>query len=303
MTEYRDCENCPTMVIVPPGSFLMGSPDPEEGRADDEGPQHEVHLAKAFAMGKYEVTRGQFRTFVQATSYRTQAEMNGKGCITLTAQEQGNQRGWTARQNWRNAELFNLKQNNDDHPVLCVTKHDALAYIEWLNKTQLKADKGLYRLPTEAEWEYAARAGSNTTYIYGTDINTLCEYGNGGDLTPLPNRITWREKVDCEDGYVYTAPVGSFLANHFGLYDMQGNVWEWTEDCWHDNYQNAPANGEAWKEANGGDCSRGVARGGSWWYHLKDLRVAFRLIFSDSMPSHMVGFRVVQDLPDKKEQE
>ena len=134
VTEYRDCENCPTMVIVPRGSFLMGSPDSEEGRANDEGPQHEVQLAKAFAMGKHEVTRGQFRAFVDATNYLTQAEMDDKGCVTLTAQEEGNRRSWTAKQNWRNAGLFNVKQNNDDHPVLCVSKHDALAYIEWLTK-------------------------------------------------------------------------------------------------------------------------------------------------------------------------
>lgn len=296
-TEYRACDNCPEMVVVPEGSFLMGSPSSEEGRAEDEGPQHQVHLVKAFGIGKYEVTRGQFRAFVEATSYRTQAEQDDKGCFTLAVREKVNRRGWTAKQNWRNAELYGLKQNSDDHPVLCISLQDTQAYIMWLNETQLRAGKGTYRLPTEAEWEYAARAGTNTLYSFGTDITTLCEYGNGGDLTSLPDGNMWREKVFCEDGHVYTASAGSFRANGFGLYDMQGNVWEWTEDCWHDHYNDAPTNGEAWEDANGGDCSRRVARGGAWWYHRQDLRVAFRFITDASMRSHMLGFRLAQDLP------
>lgn len=298
-TAYRACDNCPAMVVVPPGSFHMGSPASEEGRSEAEGPQHQVRLARAFAMGKYEVTRGQFRVFVEATGYRTQAEQDAdRGCYTLAVREDGNANwGWTANQNWRNAELYGLQQGGDDHPVLCVSRQDAQTYITWLNETHLRAEERAYRLPTEAEWEYAARAGSSTTYSYGTDVAAMCRYGNGGDRTALPNEHAWPEWIECDDGHAYTAPVGSFQANDFGLYDMHGNVWEWTEDCWHDNYNDAPVNGEVWEEANGGDCANRVARGGSWFYHRKDLRVAFRFINSASMRYNVLGLRLVQDLP------
>lgn len=296
-TTYSGCNNCPEMVVVPAGSFLMGSPDSEEERAEDEGPQHQVSL-KAFAIGKYEVTRGQFRSFVEMTGYRTQAEQDAdRGCYTLAIREDGNASwDWTANQNWRNAELYGLEQGDDDHPVLCVSRQDAQAYITWLNETHLGVEEQPYRLPTEAEWEYAARAGSSTVYSYGTAITAMCRYGNGGDLTDLPNGNEWLERIECHDGYAYTAPVGSFEANDFGLHDMHGNVWEWTDDCWHDNYNDAPVNGEVWEEENGGVCTHRVARGGSWFYHRGDLRIAFRLVNSAINRSNLLGIRLVQDL-------
>ncbi len=296
---YRTCDNCPEMVVVPAGSFLMGSPASEEGRSESEGPQHQVHL-RPFAMGKYEVTRGQFGSFVAETGYRTQAEQDpDTGCTTLAVREGGvSSWGGTANQNWRNAELYGLEQGSDAHPVMCVSWQDVQSYIKWLNDTRLSAGEPPFRLPTEAEWEYAARAGSNTTYSFGGDVDSLCQYGNGGDLTPLPNGLTWSEKIDCEDGYVYTAPVGSFQANDFGLYDMHGNVREWTQDCAHENYEGAPVNGEAWEETNDGVCTRRVARGGCWWYHRQDIRIAFRFLFMDVfLPRNTLGFRLAQDLP------
>ena len=140
--EFRSCENCPEMVVVPSGTFLMGSPSSEKGRSEKEGPQHQVHLDKAFAIGKHEITKGQFRAFVEATSYRTEAERDDKGCFTLAAREKGNNWGWTANQNWRNAELYGVKQDSDDHPVLCVSYQDTQAYIKWLNEMHLSDGKG-----------------------------------------------------------------------------------------------------------------------------------------------------------------
>jgi formylglycine-generating enzyme required for sulfatase activity len=298
-TAYRACDNCPEMIVVPAGSFLMGSPASEEGRSEAERPQHKVTLAKAFAMGKHEVTRSQFRAFVDATGYLTQAEEEAdRGCLTLDVRDDGNGNwGWSANQNWRNATLYGLEQGSDAHPVLCVSRQDALAYITWFNETHLRPDERAYRLPTEAEWEYAARAGSSTTYSHGTDVTAMCRYGNIGDQTALPKGHAWPEWVACDDGYVFTAPVGSFQANAFGLHDMHGNVWEWTEDCWHDNYIDAPVNGEAWEEENGGDCANRVARGGSWYFHRGDLRVAFRFINNPAMRYSLMGFRLAQDLP------
>ena len=208
---FQECTNCPEMMVVPAGSFTMGSPANEPGRYADEGPQHTVTIARQFAVGQFELTFDEWDACVA-----------DGGCNGYKPNDEGWGRG--------------------RRPVINVSWDDATAYVAWLAKKTGKP----YRLLTEAEYEYATRAGTTTAYPWGDDIGKNNANCNGCGSQ-------WDGKQ--------TAPVGSFAPNQFGLYDMVGNVWEWTEDCYHDSYNGAPADGSAW---TGGDCSRRVVRGGSW---------------------------------------
>ena len=267
---FRSCEICPEMVVLPAGEFTMGAPEGERGRYDDEGPQHQVTIPKSFAVGKYEVTVGQYAEFVRETRYKT------ANCY------------YPKDQSW---DAPGFKQSNN-HPVVCVSWDDAQAYVKWLS-----AETGQnYRLLSESEWEYAARAGTATAYHFGrTILGNMAQYDSDG-----------------------TAAVGSFPANAFGLYDMHGNVWEWVEDCWHDDYTGAPTNGSAWLsscrkgieddcEGYSGDPLRlckelvvgkklRVLRSGSWNYGLVNLRSAIRGRYSTTSRLYNYGFRVACDL-------
>ena len=263
----KDCADCPEMVVIPAGGFRMGSPDSERDRWSDgrEGPVHEVRIGYSFALGKHEVTRGEFSRFAAASGYKTEAERTN-GCLAWD----GKAWAYDASKNWRNPGF----PQTDSHPVVCVSWNDAQAYLTWLNKKEL--GKG-FRLPSEAEWEYAARAGQGTArYPWGDDAGNskICGFANGMDTigkaqVPVP----W-SAASCGDGYAYTAPAGSFKANDFGLYDMHGNAWEWVQDVWHKNYQGAPRDGSAW--VNGGDQARRVLRGGAWDFDPGSLRSANR---------------------------
>ena len=263
---FRDCPECPEMVVVPAGEFLMGSPKGEERRSDDEGPQHTVKIAKPFAVGKYEVTRDEFEAFVQATSFKVAEE-----CYV-----------WSGSQ-WKKQSGSFLKPGFDQtgmHPAVCVSWDDAKAYVDWLSKKSGKS----YRLLTEAEWEYAARAGTTTPFSTGNTItpdqaNFDGNYTYGGSA-----KGTYRER---------TVEVGSFKPNAFGLYDMHGNVWEWVEDCYKDSYAGAPADGSA---STSGDCSRRVLRGGSWDNNPEILRSAYRDRSPTVIRSNVLGFRVGRTL-------
>ena len=233
---------------------MMGSPEGERGRYDDEGPQRQVTIPEPFAVGKYEVTVGQYAEFVRETKHRT------RNC------------DFPEGQSWEN---LGFKQTNN-HSVVCASWDDASTYVYWLSgKTGHE-----YRLLTEAEWEYAARAGTTTPYHFGRIIlGNQANYGinNGG-----------------------TVAVGSFPANAFGLHDMHGNVWEWVEDCWHDDYTGAPTNGNAWlsgcKQNYEGKYNR-VLRGGSWYDNLQILRSANRNgDYYASDRSNFNGFRVARTL-------
>src|SRR5215471_1861164 len=255
---FKDCSNCPEMVVVPAGSFTMGSPAGEPGRYDDEGPQHKVTIAKSFAVGRIAITRGEFTTFVRETNHAT-----GDKCWTF---EDGKSEERTSR-SFHNPGFA----QDDQHPVVCVNWDDAKAFATWLSNKTGK----IYRLLSEAEREYATRAGSTTRYTFGNVEKSLCRYGNVADQT-AKRSIKGAEKwtiADCDDGYAYTAPVGKFTANAFGIHDVHGNVWDWTEDCWHDNYQGAPTNASAWTS---GDCSKRVIRGSSWFGYPRYLRSAGR---------------------------
>ena len=233
----------PQMVRIPPGSFIMGSPESEAGRSSDEGPQRKVTLTYPFEIGRYEVTFAQYDAFASDTQHPLPDDY-----------------GW----------------GRGNQPVIKVSFNDAQAYVQWLAKKTGKK----YRLPTEAEWEYVARAGTTTAYWWGEAIgqnNAVC-VGCGSQ---------W----DAQQ----TAPVGSFKPNPFGVYDTAGNVWEWTQDCWHSNYDGAPTDGSAWLEKNGGNCIRRVVRGGSWDGDPRGLRSAFRYGDDAGGSSNITGFRVARD--------
>jgi formylglycine-generating enzyme required for sulfatase activity len=267
------------MVTIPAGSFKMGSPADEPERLDDEGPQHRVKVA-AFELGKTEVTVAQYRAFTEATNYRTEAEISAgsnKGCLAWLAGEKGV--SYPADLNWRNPGIV---QGKDD-PVVCLSWNDAQAYVRWLSR-----DTGeRWRLPTEAEWEYAARAGTTTPFSTGACITTRQANYNGN--------FDYKDCGAKTGVYVSkTQPVGSYPANPWGLHDLPGNVWEWVEDCYHDSYQGAPTDGSAWTQ---GACPARVVRGGSWYGSPRVLRSAFRgRSVPGSRVSNDVGFRVARTL-------
>src|ERR1700739_4094470 len=249
-TSFRDCSNgCPEMVMLKQGKFTMGAPAGEEARANLANqfcglsvPQHLIKIQHEFAIGKFDVTRDEYAQFVAETN-----RPDPDSCTT------NNPSGgfMDTNGNWHSP---GFPQTGRD-PVVCVNWDDAQAYLAWLS-----AKTGhVYRLPTEAEWEYAARGGT-TTARYGSDRPAeLCRYINHGDLD-FSERHPHESDVnrECRDGYAFTSPVGSFPPNQFGLYDMLGNVWQWTEDCWNDDYKGAPSDGSSWQIGN---CGRRAMRG------------------------------------------
>lgn len=277
---FRDCTGCPAMVVVPNGSFTMGAPVHELGSYANERPLHQVTLAEKFAVGVYEVTRGEYRGFVEESGYVLEP-----GCWI----EEPTSRGWrlSTGHGWRNVGF----DQTDQHPVSCVSWDDAQAYVRWLSG---KAE-GEYRLLTESEWEYVARGGTSTARFWGdgdaADERDQCRYANGADMS---TGFGWR--ADCSDRYAYTAPVGSYEGNAFGLHDVLGNVWEWTEDCWRPGYVGGPNDGSAWE---GSGCERRVLRGGSRYVGPAGLRSAHRFKYDPVTRNQNTGFRVARRLPGK----
>jgi len=240
---FRECaKNCPEMVIVPAGEFIMGSPANEKGRDDKEGPQHKVVFAKPFAVSKFEVTFDEWDACVEYGD-----------CAGIEDSPYGRGRS----------------------PVINVTWAETKRYVAWLSRATGKT----YRLLSEAEWEYAARAGTTTAYSWGDEIgkgNANCESCGS----------QWDNKQ--------TVPVGSFASNAFGVHDMHGNVWEWVEDCGHNNYDGAPEDGTAWTA--GEDCARRINRGGSWNNPPEQLRAASRIRNTVDFRNDNTGFRVARTL-------
>ena len=281
---FRDCAQCPEMVVVPAGSYMMGSPTSEEGRQDDEGPVHRVTIPEPFAVGVHEVTRGEFARFVRATGYVT-----GNSCVTWDndARQTVDKPGLT----WRNPGF----SQTDAHPVVCASWDDAQAYARWLGRETGQR----YRLLSESEWEYVARAGTRTARYWGESTSGQCRHANGADatakrqgldLTPVVSDWT---VASCDDGYVQTSPTGSFRANGFGLHDVLGNAAEWIQDCWNDNYGGAPGDGRAWES---GDCEHRVWRGGLWADDSRFLRAAFRGRATSGIRVTASGFRLARAL-------
>lgn len=261
LAPFVDAPWCPEMVVIPAGTFLMGSPLGEKDRSDAEGPQHTVTIGYRFALGRYAVTVGQYRKFVEVTGHRHEG-----GMYVWTGSEWKQDPG----KSWQDPGFAQA----DRHPVVGVNWHDAVAYCEWLAKATGKP----YRLPSEAEWEYAARAGTTTRYAWGDAI------------TPK-NANYFESKLG------KTSEVGAYPPNPWGLYDVHGNVWEWVEDVWHENYKGAPVDGSAWTEVEGKDSSRNrVVRGGSWDDGPGDCRSAFRIWYQPDYRSNYLGFRVARTL-------
>lgn len=275
------------MVVVPSGSFLMGSAESEPGRDPDESPQHLVTIRHQFAVGRYEVTRRQFAAFVGETGYQS----TGGNCFYWNSDE-GKVTNDDAAKSWRNPGFA----QNDGHPVVCVSWLDAKAYVSWLGRKTGRS----YRLLTEAEWEYAARAGSGAARPWGNDPDSACAHANVGDrsfrrIVPPGRGMEWKQGVhhECDDGAGYTANVGSYRPNAFGLYDMIGNAWEWVEDCYNESYAGAPADGSAWVTDG---CARRVGRGASWSDVPRNARSARRNGVASGTRDYILGFRVSRTL-------
>jgi len=283
---FRDCERCPEIVMIPAGTFLMGSTAAEDeregvpqGSREHAMPQHRVTIGAPFALGKYPVTRGEFAAFVAATGHHT-----GTSCVIGAW---GDKWQDTGSRTWRNPGYA----QTDSHPVVCVSSEDARAYTAWLKRLTGRS----YRLPTEAEWEYAARAGTTTARYWGDGRGDACRHANVLDQT-MTNVLEVPRNPSvfpCADEHAYTSPVDAFPPNPWGLNDMLGNVLQWTSDCWHATYEKAPADGRSWEE--GGDCSRRVSRGGAWWTNAWVTRAAPRVRYTIGVRNFMVGFRVARD--------
>lgn len=272
---FRDCDDCPEMVVIPAGQFRMG--DLDGGGDSDELPVHEVNIQKNFAVGKYEVTRDEYAAFVRATGQRT---VDGCARIFYKTSKQD------AAVNWQSP---GFDQTGRD-PVACVDWNEATAYADWMSDYTGYE----YRLLSESEWEYAARAQTNTKYSFGNEESDFCNFGNGYDISIGEND---GKSFECSDGFGYeTAPVGSFRANNFGLHDMHGNLKEWVEDCSSDDYEGAPDDGSALTTS---ECSKRRLRGGSWWGNPKELRPSYREYDAPSAPDHTIGFRVARTLTKK----
>ena len=277
--KLRDCEVCPEMVVVPAGKYRMGSPSHEEGRGVDEGPVHDVTIWEPFAVGIHEVTRDEFAHFVKETGRST-----AKKCWTYENYKSKERSG----RSWKKP---GFKQDGN-HPVVCVSWDDAKAYAGWLSRKTGEA----YRLLSESEWEYAVRAGTSTARHWGAGESGQCRYANGADKKLKKRYSKWKWAIaSCDDKHVHTSPVGTYQPpNGFGLHDMLGNVWEWVEDCWHESYEGAPTDRSAW--TRGGDCSKRVQRGGSWFYPPRLLRSASRVRSAAGGRSGDLGFRIARTL-------
>jgi formylglycine-generating enzyme required for sulfatase activity len=276
----------PAVVVIPTGEFTMGSPDSEEGHRSNEEPQRQVKIGTGFALGEDDVTVVQFRAFVSDADYQTDAEKLG----TSSAYDEESGRMIDRRgASWK--DDFLGEKAADNLPVVHVSWNDARAYALWLAARTGKK----YRLPSEAEFEYALRAGSTTRYPWG-DKNPTQVYANltgDGDRSPRLHRGWAKAFPRYSDGFWGPAPVGSFAPNKFSLQDIDGNVSAWIEDCWHENYTRAPADSRAW--VNPG-CAEHVVRGGSWGSAPDQSRSAFRIAAPADTRSARVGIRVARDL-------
>jgi formylglycine-generating enzyme required for sulfatase activity len=269
----RDCPTCPALTIVPAGRFKQGSVRADGTSATFERPPHWVLIARPFAISTSAVTVDEFRSFIAATG------RDMRGCDTYEDR-------WRIRPDasWENPGFV----QTGSHPVTCVSWDDAKAYAGWLSRTTGHR----YRLPSAAEWEYAARAGGEAVRPWNTDGSGACASANVADQRAARRYPGWAV-FPCDDGYVFTAPVGSFKANSFGLNDMLGNVFQWTDDCWHADYTGAPTDGSS---RTYGDCSERELRGGSWFTTPEFVRASYRNHFGVNYRASSVGIRLVRDI-------
>jgi formylglycine-generating enzyme required for sulfatase activity len=271
-TVIQDCPTCPTMVVLPGGRFKQGSMRAESGSASFELPMHWVAIGPSLSMSSNAVTVEEFQQFITDTG------RDIRGCDIYDGD-------WKHRpdNSWKNPGF----PQTGTHPVTCVSWNDAKAYVGWLSTKTGHS----YRLPSASEWEYAARAGGEAVQPWSANGSAACAAANVADASAAQRYPGWTA-FPCNDGYVYTAPVGSFKANSFGLNDMLGNVFQWTEDCWHADYNGAPFNGSARTD---GDCSEHELRGGSWFSTPAYVRANYRNHFAADYRTSSVGIRLVRD--------
>jgi len=281
----RSGQVAPEVVVIPVGEFRMGSAQSENHRRPNEGPQHAVRITRGFALGRYEVTVAEFRAFVEATGFIASSQSAGRS--TIYDEKSGSMRERRGV-SWKDDYLG--RDASENMPVVHVSWGDAVAYLAWLTSESGQP----YRLPSEAEFEYALRAGSESAFPWGDEGPTVYVGNLTGDGDRSSSRRNWVNAFpNYADGYWGPAPVGQFDASPFGLHDMVGNVIEWVEDCWHDSYQRAPTDGSAW--VNPG-CNRRVIRGASWASAPDQVRSAFRANATPETTNARLGFRVARDL-------
>lgn len=294
-------------VEIQPGVFQMGSDEPPESLAQaypqydrerflklgDEAPVHAVRITKPFFIGKHEVTVGQFRKFVEASGYTPESIADGTGGYGYNPNYDPSKtvrgdafEGRDPRYSWRTLGF----EQGDDHPVLNVTYNDALAMARWLSEKEGHR----YRLPTEAEWEYVCRAGTRARYANGDDPRGLATIANVFDQDSAKNWARWQQyALPHSDGFPFTAPVGSFAPNAFGVHDMHGNAWEWVSD-WYgaDNYAKSPVDDPQGPTEG----QQRVRRGGSWHTWSFYARCSFRNWNTPQTRYTLVGMRLVREV-------
>jgi formylglycine-generating enzyme required for sulfatase activity len=267
------------MVVIPAGNFQMGAAPGEHERfsvpaieAGRDQPDHPVTIAKPFALAKFDITRGEFAAFAKATNFKPHP-----GCQTVV----GNAWQPQPQATWEEPGYA----QTDQYPAVCMNQLEIGAYLAWLRRNTGKE----YRLPSEAEWEYAARGGTTTAYYWGNDAKDACAYENVGDES-YGEKYNITGVLPCRDGFSDIAPTGSFKPNPFGLYDMLGNIFVLTADCWNDTYAGAPSDGSAWTS---GDCTRIVARKAAFGNpHAWMYRAANREFVGNIVKRNRIGFRV-----------
>lgn len=257
-TVFKDCENCPEMVVLPAGSFVMGTPDDEVGRQHDEGPQRTVTFAKSFAISRYQVTAAELDAYIKQS-----------GVVIKNGDERPGR--------WCEAGKPSYEQG-PRQPAVCVDYHEVQAYAQWLSKRTGHT----YRMLSEAEREYGARAGSTGPFPFPFDKE--------GEYQISQHANTYGPK----DGYAYSSPVGSYPPNAFGVYDMHGNVYEWVADCWHDSYEGAPVDGSAW--IDDAQCDLVQIRGNDWGEPPIFSRSGNRNNAYKNTRGDWIGFRVAREL-------
>lgn len=286
LRHFRDCDTCSEMIILPAGKYLMGATKEEFNSGDknmnkvfyiDETPRHQVDVM-SFGIAKFDVTRQQFAEFARETKFEE------KGCRVFN----GNEWAFDKDADWKNP---GFKQTEND-PVVCISWDDAKKYIAWINSKTPHKKYGNYRLPTEAEWEYATRAGTTTAMYWGNNRSEQCKYENARDLSAkdIDPKIA---HANCDDRFVETAPVGSFQSNPWGLYDMLGNVEKWVSDCSQVGYSHIFSTEE---NANSSNCSMRSTRGASWATIPMAVRSASRAGYRPSTRASDMGFRLAVDL-------
>ena len=254
--------------LIPSGKFKMGDFSGQK----DEQPLRDVEV-NLFYLQTTEVTLEQYSKYAAASKL-----VDDKGC-------------WYFKDYWRYSNEFSWENpgyfQEDSHPVVCISWIDVQNFVQWLN---LKSPH-VFRLPTEAEWEYAARAFSTSTYYWGDDPMGLCIHANAADNQTLKQFPTFKSN-DCDDGYLVTSPVGNYLPNPFGLFDIYGNAWEWTQDCWNSSYKQAPKDGTAWLT---GVCDKRIYRGGGWGDTPRFARSSLRNVAKKNERRDDIGFRLAYD--------